>query len=43
MPGVLMRMVLLRPPASTRHTLRVPPTASRPVTAQPALPPPITI
>ena len=41
-PGVLTKTVLLRGPASSRHTL-LPLPANRPATALPALPPPITM
>ena len=42
-PGVLISIVSLRPPASTRQTLRLPSSASRPAAALPALPPPMTM
>ena len=42
-PGVLIRKSSLSPPASSRQTRRLPSSLSRPATALPALPPPITI
>lgn len=42
-PGVLTRIVSLVPPASTRHTLNLPLSESRPAAALPAEPPPTTM